>query len=66
LWGASDTAEETSTTEQVKEFLAATLYFHLHPRKALKAFDATGEVCTDAELAAFIRAQQRKVAGSSR
>lgn len=61
LWGGSISAEQASNPEEVRLFLAEMLYLHLHPRRARKALGAFGEVCTDAEFSAFIRAQRRKV-----
>jgi hypothetical protein len=65
LWGTQATAEQVATPALVRHFLTISLYLHLHPRKASKHFDATGEVSTATELAAFIRARQRKVAKSN-
>jgi hypothetical protein len=61
-WGAQASAEEVATPEQLRHFLTAALYLHLHPRKALKQEEAAGTVATEAELAAFVRQQRRKVA----
>lgn len=60
-WGAQASAEEVATPEQLRQFLTVALYLHLHPRKALKHEEATGAVATEAELAAFVRRQRRKV-----
>jgi hypothetical protein len=61
LWGGMIGPEEASTPEGVRAFLVEALYLHLHPRKAHKLLGAVGQVCTEAELAAFTRAQRRKV-----
>jgi hypothetical protein len=61
-WGTQASAEEVATPEQVRHFLTISLYLHLHPRKASKYYEATGTTGTEAELAAFIRQQRRKVA----
>jgi hypothetical protein len=61
-WGAQASAEEVATSEQVRHFLTISLYLHLHPRKASQHYVATGTVGTEAELAAFVRQQRRKVA----
>jgi hypothetical protein len=64
LWGTQATAEQVATPALVRHFLAISLYLHLHPRKATKHYAATGEVCSATELAAFVRAQRRKVANT--
>jgi hypothetical protein len=64
LWGTRASAEEVATPELIRHFLTVSLYLHLHPRKGSKSYEATGEVGTDAELAAFVRQQRRKVAKS--
>jgi hypothetical protein len=61
LWGATATPEEVATPQLTRSFLTAALYLHLHPRKARAVLAATGQVCNQAELSAFIRAQRRKV-----
>ena len=60
LWGANATADEANTREVVRRFLARALYSHLHPIKSRRSFELTGAVCSEKELAAFIRQQQRK------
>ena len=65
LWGATATAEEVKTPARVRLFLTEVLYYHLHPRKAKLMLGAIGMVCTDRELAAFIRQQRRKVAANA-
>lgn len=60
-WGAQATAEQVAIPDRIRYFLAQSLYQHLHPIKSRRAYDLTGEVCTTAELAAFIRQQRRKV-----
>jgi hypothetical protein len=62
LWGTRASAEEVATPELVRLFLTVSLYLHLHPRKGGKSYADTGEVGTEQELAAFVRAQRRKVA----
>lgn len=61
LWGGSADAEEVATPELVRHFLTETLYLHLHSIKARRSYESTGHICTDTELAAFIRQQRRKV-----
>ncbi|OGX80837.1 hypothetical protein BEN47_06155 [Hymenobacter lapidarius] len=61
VWGGSATAEQASTKQGISRFLVETLYYHLHPRKARKAFEATGAVCSESELVAFIRQRRRNV-----
>jgi uncharacterized protein RhaS with RHS repeats len=61
IWGAEATLQELATADLTRRFLTEALYYHLHPRKSRKLYDATGKVCTDAELAAFIRGQRRKM-----
>lgn len=62
LWGSRGTVEKMATADEIRRLLTKTLYYHLHPRKTKTAIDASGQVCTDKELAAFIWGKQRKVA----
>lgn len=61
IWGAAASLAELATADMIRRFLTESLYYHLHPRKSRKLFDATGKVCTEADLQAFIRAQRRKM-----
>jgi hypothetical protein len=61
LWGGRAEPEEVATVAGVRRFLTESLYYHLHPRKAAVAVGAYGMVCTEKELAAFIRQQRRKM-----
>lgn len=60
IWGAAATLKEIATADLARRFLSSALYYHLHPRKSRKAYESTGQVCTEAELTAFSRVQRRK------
>ncbi len=60
-WGAAATLKELATAELTHRFLTEALFLHLHPTKSRRLYESTGEVCTEQDLAAFIRAQRRKV-----
>lgn len=62
LWGGQAEPHEVAKADGVWRFLTESLYYHLHPRKAMLAVGTFGMVATEEELAAFIRQQRRKVA----
>jgi hypothetical protein len=55
LWGTRASAEDVVTPDLVRHFLTVSLYLHLYPRKGTKQYVVIREVCSEQELAAFIR-----------
>lgn len=60
-WGATALPEEVATPDLTRRFLTEALYLHLHPIKARRRYEQTGRVCSDEELAAFVRGLRRRV-----